>query len=185
MYEERFLQNKESFMPMIKPDFKELIVFRTWNASGWIKPMFYLSLAIIMLILLYDFSFLVTSGYGGWVIFVGVLIIILLCFGSVVINRIFHEIIMAFLQIPRLLKATKDVTLALNNYADTFDDDGFQEINNPKKKQSNDEYRPFQTFQNDDTNDFISVNKGGNNTTVIRSINNDDNNAADEVQNID
>ena len=82
----------DDFMPQIKPDCGELLVFRAWSASGWVRPMFYLSLIAIFIVCI---LMMILVGYGddGVYIFFAIVAILLICAGSVLYHRIFYEMV--------------------------------------------------------------------------------------------
>merc|ERR1712154_363995 len=92
----------EDFIPAFEIDVKELLTFRTWAASGWVRVAFYISLCIVCFTAIMGFIWISYESDFG-VAFFGVIIILLCCGGSLLYHRIFFEMIMGCLQIPRLI----------------------------------------------------------------------------------
>eukprot|EP01083_Nonionella_stella_P015713 43960_1 len=100
---ENFFNNQE-YMPSPPKDKLDVFIFRKWNASSWVRPMYFLSLIIVALYLIVTFIYFVDSEETG-IIFFGVVLILVSCGACLVFNRIIFELIMAFLQLPNLIYA--------------------------------------------------------------------------------
>merc|ERR1712228_1007531 len=112
--------NNQEYMPNPPQDTKDVIAFRRWNASSWVRPMYFLPLILMAFMLIVEFINVVDTGSGG-LIFFGVITILFCCGRCLIFHRILYELIMAFLQLPKLIAAmerladTVDKTDKLNN----------------------------------------------------------------------
>merc|ERR1712176_1045495 len=91
-------------MPNPPTDTKDVITFRRWNASSWVRPMYFLSLIMMAFILMVNFISFIDSGSAG-IIFFGVVLILICCGACLIFHRILYELVMAFLQLPKLIAA--------------------------------------------------------------------------------
>lgn len=66
--------------------------------------MYFLSLIIMALVLITNFVSFVDTGSAA-VVFFGVVLILLCCGACLIFHRILYELIMAFLQLPKLIAA--------------------------------------------------------------------------------
>mmetsp|Transcript_59720 Transcript_59720/g.94996 ORF Transcript_59720/g.94996 Transcript_59720/m.94996 type:complete len:137 (-) Transcript_59720:164-574(-) len=106
----------DDFMPQIQPDVKELLIFRAWSGSGWVRPMFYFSIATIFVFCILAMIYVGYSNDGAFIFF-AVVAILIFCLGSILYNRILFEMLMGILQIPRLIIAVDKLESAMrNNY---------------------------------------------------------------------
>ena len=72
-------------------------------------------LALITMFVLLILSFIeVTLEDNGFVIFFGIISVLLLCVGCVLLHRILYEICMSFLQIPKLINIMSRIEQALD-----------------------------------------------------------------------
>ena len=81
-----------------------MIAFRRWNAASWVRPMYFLSLVTMVLVLIVYFVSFVDTGNGA-IIFFGVVLILICCGACLIFHRIMFELFMAFLQLPKLIAA--------------------------------------------------------------------------------
>merc|ERR1719295_966280 len=100
---QNFFNNME-YMPQQPTDTKDVLAFRRWNASSWVRPMYFVSLLTISLTLIVLFIAFVDTGEGA-IIFFGVVLILICCGGCLIFHRILFELVMAFLQLPKLIAA--------------------------------------------------------------------------------
>mmetsp|Transcript_59722 Transcript_59722/g.94998 ORF Transcript_59722/g.94998 Transcript_59722/m.94998 type:complete len:158 (-) Transcript_59722:20-493(-) len=96
--------NNQEFMPNPPTDAKDVIAFRRWNAESWVRPMYFLTLVLTAIVLIVDFIGIVDSGSGG-IIFFGIVLILICCGACLIFHRILYEVIMALLQLPKLISA--------------------------------------------------------------------------------
>ena len=76
--------------------------------------MYFLALVTMFVFLILSFIE-VTFQENGFVVFFGIITVLLLCVGCVLLHRILYEICMSFLQIPKLLTIMSRVEQALAN----------------------------------------------------------------------
>lgn len=81
--------------------------------------MYFISLILMAFALLDEFIQVVGSGSGG-IIFFGVVTILICCGGCLICHRILYELVMAFLQLPKLIAAME----RLANTVDKSNNDG-------------------------------------------------------------
>eukprot|EP00483_Globobulimina_turgida_P000991 UN00993 len=108
------MTGNDDFMPQVGIDCKELLVFRAWAASGWVRVMFYLSLITVFFGCILALIYVGYNGNGAYIFF-AVISILLFCVGSVLYARIFFEALMACLQIPRLIFAVDKLESAMRH----------------------------------------------------------------------
>mmetsp|Transcript_27674 Transcript_27674/g.24503 ORF Transcript_27674/g.24503 Transcript_27674/m.24503 type:complete len:137 (-) Transcript_27674:83-493(-) len=117
----------DDFMPQVKPDCGELLTFRAWAASGWVRPMFYFSIITVFVLCILG---MIVMGYNddGVYVFFGIVAILCVCVGSILYHRIFFEMIMGCLQIPRLIIAVEKLESAMRQDLETKSSMGVQVI---------------------------------------------------------
>eukprot|EP01084_Bolivina_argentea_P235182 395815_1 len=96
--------NNQEYMPNPPTDKRDVIAFKRWNAAAWVRPMYFLSLLLMALMLIVNFIGFIDSGSTG-IIFFGVVLILVCCGACLIFHRIMYELIMVFLQIPKLVNA--------------------------------------------------------------------------------
>lgn len=111
-----YLSN-QVYMPDPPLIISELLKFRRWNAEAYIRPMYYLALVIISILLLIFFIELIISDNAGIIIF-GIIAVLLMCCGCVVCHRVIFELLMVCLQIPKLVLSVERLVVSLRTNMD-------------------------------------------------------------------
>eukprot|EP01084_Bolivina_argentea_P236674 397899_1 len=91
-----------SRIPRFRVTFKELIKFENWQGIGWVRPLYFLVvLLLIVSTVVLEVNFVLTT---NWItIIVGSLFCMVFLFVGLILNRIIMEVVISVLTIPHLI----------------------------------------------------------------------------------
>ena len=91
-----------SRIPRFRVTFKELIKFENWQGIGWVRPLYFLVvLLLIVATVVMEVNFILTN---NWIsITFGSLFCIVFLIVTLILNRIIMEVVISVLTIPHLI----------------------------------------------------------------------------------
>ena len=91
-----------SSIPRFGVTFKELIKFDNWQGIGWVRPLYFLVvLLLIVSTVVMEVNFVLTN---NWItITIGSLFCFVFLFVTLILNRIVMEVVISILSIPHLI----------------------------------------------------------------------------------
>lgn len=91
-----------SKIPRFRVTFKELIKFENWQGIGWVRPLYFLVvLLLIVSTVVMEVNFVLSK---NWItITIGSLFCFVFLFVTLILNRIIMEVVISVLSIPHLI----------------------------------------------------------------------------------
>eukprot|EP00483_Globobulimina_turgida_P009100 UN09118 len=91
-----------SRIPRFRVTFKELIKFENWQGIGWVRPLYFLVvLLLIVSTVVMEVNFVLTT---NWItIMIGSMFCLVFLFVGLILNRIIMEVVISVLTIPHLI----------------------------------------------------------------------------------
>merc|ERR1719474_548941 len=99
-----------SRIPRFRVTFKELIKFENWQGIGWVRPLYFLVvLLLIVSTIVMEVNFVLEFSEDGSVmsLTIGSLFCAVFLFVTLILNRIVMEVVISILTIPHLLPLSK------------------------------------------------------------------------------
>ena len=91
-----------SRIPRFRVTFKELIKFENWQGIGWVRPLYFLVVLLLLVsTVVMEVNFVLSS---SWLtIVIGSLFCVVFLFVTLILNRIVMEVVISVLTIPHLI----------------------------------------------------------------------------------